>query len=136
MTSSSSTWGGTRYSPMAFTEQGVAMLSSVFNSERAIEVNILIIRAFVKLREMITSNKDLSRRLDELEKKYDGQFRVVFEAIQQLMAPPKPKRKIGFEQGQRANPPQLASWVSERTTNNKHLPYREDSLDLGAGSFN
>lgn len=97
VTSSSSSRGGSRYSPMAFTEQGVAMLSSVLNSERAIEVNILIMRAFVKLREMITSNKDLSRRLDDLEKKYDGQFRVVFEAIRQLMASPvKPKRKIGF----------------------------------------
>ncbi|MEW6185113.1 MAG: ORF6N domain-containing protein [Thermodesulfobacteriota bacterium] len=98
VTSSLSSWGGARYSPMAFTEQGVAMLSSVLNSERAIEVNILIIRAFVKLREMIASHKDLVRRLDDLEKKYDEQFRVVFEAIRQLMAPPvKPKRKIGFD---------------------------------------
>ncbi|MEW6187973.1 MAG: ORF6N domain-containing protein [Thermodesulfobacteriota bacterium] len=97
VTSSLSSWGGVRYSPMAFTEQGVAMLSSVLHSERAIEVNILIMRAFVKLREMIASNKDLARRLDELEKKYDEQFRVVFEAIRQLMASPaKPKRKIGF----------------------------------------
>jgi hypothetical protein len=84
--------------PLFFTEQGVAMLSSVLNSERAIEVNILIMRAFVKLREMIASNKDLSRRLNELEKKYDGQCRVVFEAIRQLMIPlPSKKRKIGFE---------------------------------------
>jgi hypothetical protein len=84
--------------PRAFTEQGVAMLSTVLNSERAIEVNILIMRAFVILREMIASHKDLARRLDELEQKYDGQFKIVFEAIRQLMAPPvKPKRKIGFE---------------------------------------
>ena len=84
----------------AFTEQGVAMLSSVLNSERAIEVNILIMRAFVKLREMIASHKDLSRRLDDLEKKYDAQFKVVFEAIRELMKPPKlpdvPNKKIGF----------------------------------------
>ena len=87
-----------KYLPYAFTEQGVAMLSSVLNSERAIEVNIQIMRTFVKLREMIASHKDLARKLDELEKKYDGQFRVVFDAIRQLMvAEEKPKRKIGFE---------------------------------------
>ncbi len=90
-------YGGRRYLPYAFTEQGVAMLSSVLNSDRAIEVNILIMRAFVKLREMIASHKDLARKLDELEKKYDGQFQIVFEAIRQLMAiEEKPKRKIGF----------------------------------------
>jgi len=92
--------GGRRYEPFVFTEQGVAMLSSVLNSERAIEVNILIVRAFVKLREMISSHKDLSRRLNDLEGKYDAQFKVVFEAIRELMKPPKlppaPKRKIGF----------------------------------------
>ncbi len=96
----SSQWGGRRYFPYAFTEQGVAMLSSVLHSGRAIEVNIMIMRAFVKLREMIASNKDLARRLDGLEKKYDTQFKVVFEAIRELMKPPKlpvpPKRKIGF----------------------------------------
>ena len=84
--------------PYAFTEQGVAMLSSVLNSERAVQVNIAIMRAFVKLREMIASNKDLARRLDDIEKKYDSQFKVVFDAIRQLMTPPEPKkRKIGFE---------------------------------------
>lgn len=89
--------GGRRYPPYAFTEQGVAMLSSVLNSERAIEVNIHIMRAFVKLREMIASHKDLVKRLDDLEKKYDIQFKVVFDAIRELMRPPeKPKRKIGF----------------------------------------
>lgn len=73
--------GGRRYLPYVFTEQGVAMLSSVLNSERAVQVNILIIRAFVKLREMIASNKELAKRLDELEKKYDAQFKVVFDTI-------------------------------------------------------
>jgi len=83
--------------PYVFTEQGVAMLSSVLNSERAIEVNIAIMRAFVRLREMIASNKELAKRLDDLEKKYDAQFKVVFDAIRQLMAPPETKkRKIGF----------------------------------------
>ncbi len=90
--------GGRRYQPYVFTEQGVAMLSSVLNSERAIEVNIHIMRAFVKLREMIASHKDLAKRLDELEKEYDAQFKVVFDAIRQLMTPPVPKkRKIGFQ---------------------------------------
>jgi hypothetical protein len=89
---------GLRYRPMAFTEQGVAMLSSVLNSKRAIEVNILIMRAFVKLREMVSSHKDLLRKVEEMEKKYDHQFQVVFEAIKQLMKEAeKPKRRIGFE---------------------------------------
>jgi hypothetical protein len=84
--------------PRAFTEQGVAMLSSVLNSEKAIDINIMIMRAFVKLREMIVSNKDLAGRLDELENKYDKQFKIVFEAIRQLMIPPaRLKRKIGFD---------------------------------------
>jgi hypothetical protein len=90
--------GGRRYLPYVFTEQGVAMLSSVLNSDRAIQVNIAIMRTFVKLREMIATHKDLAHKLDELEKKYDAQFRVVFDAIRQLMAPPTEakKRKIGF----------------------------------------
>lgn len=93
--------GGRRYMPYVFTEQGVAMLSSVLNSERAIKVNIAIMRAFVKLREMIASHKDLAKRLDELEKRYDAQFRVVFDAIRQLMTPIEPKRrKIGFRRGE------------------------------------
>ena len=83
--------------PYAFTEQGVAMLSSVLNSERAVHVNIEIMRAFVKLREMLAAHKDLARKLDQMEKKYDAQFKVVFDAIRQLMASPEPKRrKIGF----------------------------------------
>ncbi len=85
------------HNPYVFTEQGIAMLSTVLNSERAILVNIAIMRAFVKLREMLANNKELAKRLDELEKKYDSQFRVVFEAIKQLVTPPeKPKRQIGF----------------------------------------
>ena len=87
-----------KYRPCAFTEQGVAMLSSVLRSKRAIQVNIAIMRAFVQLREMIGSNKGLARRLNELEKKYDSQFRVVFEAIRELMAEPEPKvKRIGFK---------------------------------------
>jgi len=83
--------------PYAFTEEGVAMLSTVLKSERAILVNIAIMRAFVKLREILSTHKDLAAWLDELEKKYDQQFRVVFEAIRQLMQPPeKPKRRLGF----------------------------------------
>ena len=90
--------GGRRYRPFVFTEQGVAMLSSVLHSERAIQVNIAIMRAFVRLRTMIGSNKTLARRLNKLEKKYDGQFRIVFEAIRELMAEPELKvRRIGFK---------------------------------------
>jgi hypothetical protein len=86
-----------RFRPYAFTEQGVAMLSSVLRSRRAISVNIEIMRAFVKLRQMLASNVELSRRLDELESKYDKQFRVVFDAIRQLMTTPARGRKeIGF----------------------------------------
>jgi len=94
-----SSWGGLRRAyPYAFTEQGVAMLSSVLRSHRAIQVNIAIMRACVRLREMIASNKALARRLAELEKKYDAQFRVVFDAIRELMAEPESKpRRIGFK---------------------------------------
>lgn len=89
--------GGRRYSPFAFTENGVAMLSSILNSPKAIQVNIQIMRTFTKLREMIASHKDLTKKLNELEKKYDGQFQIVFEAIRQLIAVEEsPKRKIGF----------------------------------------
>lgn len=88
----------TKYLPMAFTEQGVAMLSSVVNSKQAIEVNILIMRAFVELRQMISSHKALLRKLEEIQKRYDDQFKIVFEAIAELMTPPeKPRRKIGFD---------------------------------------
>ena len=89
--------GGRRYRTYAFTEQGVAMLSSVLRSERAVQVNIEIMRAFVRLRQLLASHKDLARRLDELEQHYDEQFKVVFEAIRQLIAPPaRSQRQIGF----------------------------------------
>jgi hypothetical protein len=89
---------GLRRKPYAFTEQGVAMLSSVLHSPRAVAVNIEIMRAFVRLRRILASNADLARRLDELEKKYDAQFKVVFDAIRRLMEPPPapPRRRIGF----------------------------------------
>lgn len=87
-----------KYLPYAFTEQGVAMLSSVLKSSRAVRVNVEIMRAFVRLRAMIGHNRELARRLDALEAKYDDQFRVVFDAIRELMAPPAltPRRRIGF----------------------------------------
>ena len=83
--------------PFAFTEQGVAMLSSVLRSRRAIRVNIQIMKTFVEIRRMLTDHKELARRLDELEKKYDAQFKVVFDALRRLIErPQKPKREIGF----------------------------------------
>ncbi len=92
-----SSWGGRRYLPCVFTEQGVAMLSSVLNSERAIQVNIQIIRAFTKLRELMMTHKDLQRKIEEMEKKYDRKFQIVFEAIKRLLEPPEKKREpIGF----------------------------------------
>jgi hypothetical protein len=93
-----SSWGGLRRAtPYAFTEQGVAMLSSVLRSDRAVRVNIEIMRAFVKLRELLATHKDLARKLEALERKYDAQFKVVLDAIRQLMAPPQAKqRRIGF----------------------------------------
>ncbi|MFA5804507.1 MAG: ORF6N domain-containing protein [Melioribacteraceae bacterium] len=88
---------GLRYAPMAFTEQGVAMLSSVLNSERAIEINIAIMRAFVKLRQLMESNKNLAKKIAALESKYNGQFQIVFETIKQLMQEDnKHKDRIGF----------------------------------------
>jgi len=94
---SSRGWGGRRSPPYAFTEQGVAMLSSVLRSQRAVQVNIEIMRSFVRLREMLASNRDLARRLNELEKRYDAQFKAVFDAIRQLIAPPvASKRRLGF----------------------------------------
>ena len=87
--------------PMAFTEQGVAMLSSVLRSTRAVQVNIAIMRAFVRLRELLSTHADLARKLAAIERKYDSQFKVVFDAIRQLMTPPPPppdppRRRIGF----------------------------------------
>ena len=93
-----SSWGGIRRAaPYAFTEQGVAMLSSVLRSKRAVQVNIEIMRTFVRLRRLLASNAALSRKLAQLEQKYDARFKVVFDAIRQLMTPPEPKRRpIGF----------------------------------------
>ncbi len=89
--------GGRRFLPYAFTEQGVAMLSSVLRSPRAVQVNIEIMRAFVRLRQMLQSNVVLARKLAALEKKYDARFKIVFDAIRALMTPPaRPKRRIGF----------------------------------------
>lgn len=95
-----SSWGGRRHLPYAFTEQGVAMLSSVLKSERAVKVNIAIMRAFVKLRETLETNRQLARKFSELEKrvgKHDEKIGAILEAIRQLMTPPtKPRREIGF----------------------------------------
>ena len=95
-----SRWGGRRYLPYVFTEQGVAMLSSVLRSKRAIQVNIIIMRAFVKLREIISAHKELAHKLDQLERKiarHDREISAIFQAIRQLMTPPKKdKKRIGF----------------------------------------
>jgi len=89
--------GGRRHRPYAFTEQGVAMLSSVLNSERAVQVNIAIMQTFVQLRRLMDSNADLARKIESLEKKYDEKFATVFAAIKQLIAPTEPaKKRIGF----------------------------------------
>jgi hypothetical protein len=94
-------WGGRRNAPFAFTEQGVAMLSSVLKSDRAVQANVEIMRAFVRLRRLIAHDQELARRLEHLESKYDRQFKVVFDAIRELMTPPAPapKRRIGFVSG-------------------------------------
>jgi hypothetical protein len=101
-----SSWGGRRRRPYAFTEQGVAMLSSVLNSERAVKVNIAIMRAFVKLRETLDTNRELARKFGELERrvgKHDEEIAAILEAIRQLMAPPEnPRREIGFHVRERA----------------------------------
>jgi hypothetical protein len=95
-----SSWGGVRKPPRAFTEQGVAMLSGVLKSKQAVQVNILIMRAFVKMREVISSHAELARKIDSIERKYDAQFKVVFDAIRQLMAPPAAaKKRFGFQTG-------------------------------------
>ena len=90
--------GGRRYAPYVFTEQGVAMLSSVLRSARAIDVNVQIMRAFVRMREMLATHADLQRKIETLERKYDDQFIVVFDAIRELMSPRanRPRRPIGF----------------------------------------
>lgn len=99
-------YGGRRYLPYVFTEQGVAMLSSVLNSRRAIEVNIQIIRTFVKLREMIISNKELRTRIEEMERRYDKRFKIIFDTLREFLKKEDPdmksrKNKIGFESKKR-----------------------------------
>ena len=92
-----SSWGGTRYQPYAFTEHGIAMLSSVLRSERAIQININIMRTFILLKTMISRYQELRDKIDHLEQKYDDNFKVVFLALKQLMEPPlSTTRKIGF----------------------------------------
>jgi len=95
-----SNWGGRRTAPYAFTEQGIAMLSSVLSSQRAIGVNIAVVRAFVQLRTILTSHEEVSRKLQILERKYDTQFKVIFDAIREIMNPkvPEKKRRIGFRE--------------------------------------
>lgn len=86
-----------KYLPYAFTEHGALMLANVLNSERAAQTSVMVVRAFVRLRQLLSSNAELARKLESLEKKYDAQFKVVFDAIRQLMSPPaRPKREIGF----------------------------------------
>lgn len=94
--SSSDNYGGRRYAPFAFTEQGVAMLSSVLRSERAVQVNIGIMRAFVAMRQYALTHQELAQKLHELEQRYDKQFTDVFEAINYLISPPAKRRSIGF----------------------------------------
>lgn len=101
-TGTSSQWGGRRYPPYAFAEQGVAMLSSVLRSERAIEVNIAIMRVFVRLREILSSHEDIRRKIESMEKKYDAQFRSIIEIIQRLAEQPeKPYKITGFTPGKK-----------------------------------
>ncbi len=109
-----SRWGGTRKLPYAFTELGVAMLSSVLNSKRAIQMNIQIMRTFVEIRELLATHKELARKLEELETKYDKRFQVVFDVIKQLIRSTekeniKPKREIGFRIGE-----SIAKYVAKR----------------------
>ena len=113
ISSLSAAWGGRRYLPYAFTEQGVAMLSSVLRSRRAIETNIAIMRTFVRLRQMLLSHEGLARKLEALEKKYDAQFKVVFDAIRELMSETvSPRPAIGF----RPQPSDSAHRTSEKTS--------------------
>lgn len=89
--------GGRRFMPYAFTEHGAIMAANVLNSERAVQASVAVVRAFVRLRQILASNVELAKKLEELERKYDAQLKVVFDAIRQLMTPPEPKRKqIGF----------------------------------------
>jgi hypothetical protein len=113
----SNQWGGRRYRPCAFTEQGVAMLSSVLNSDRAVAVNIAVMRTFVRLRTLLASHAELACKLEQMEAKYDEQFRVVFDAIRQLTEPPAgpPRRQIGFGEVREAPVPYEPLPVAART---------------------
>ena len=111
-----SSWGGLRYLPMAFTEQGVAMLSCVLNSNRAIQVNIQIIRTFTRLRNMLAAHKDLKRKIEAMEEKYDENFKIVFEAIKQLLdCEEKTNVKIGYIKEKKAS-------YGKRTSRKKTKP--------------
>ena len=108
-----SSWGGLRYAPMAFTEHGVLMISSVLKNDKAVQVNIQIMRAFIKFRAMLSAHKDLDRKIEEMERKYNNRFQIVFETLDQLInVKDKTKKKIGFtvkekqgEYGKKANTP-------------------------------
>ena len=105
----SSSYGGTRYLPYAFTEHGAIMAATVLNSPQTVQMSLFVVRAFVKMRDALTGHRDLARKLDDLEKKYDTQFRVVFDAIRQLMSPPESRRRkqIGFHVRERGTRYQL-----------------------------
>ncbi|MHB1361690.1 MAG: ORF6N domain-containing protein [Thermoleophilia bacterium] len=121
-------WGGLRKPPYAFTEQGVAMLSAVLKSERAINVSIEIMRTFVQMRRMLASYEDLAKRLDALEKKYDMQFSAVFDAIRQLMEPPKPKKnQIGFHWEERPAPATKTKPAKKKANIRKMPPTKKKS---------
>jgi hypothetical protein len=103
-------WGGTRHAPYAFTEQGVSMLSSVLRSERAVKVNIAIMRAFVELRRAVATHEELRRKVEKMERRYDAKFEVVFTAIKQMLErPPKPKVTIGFHTAPKPLKPSLSN---------------------------
>jgi phage regulator Rha-like protein len=102
---------GPRFPPYAFTEHGALMLANVLNSERAAQTSVQVVRAFVRLRQMLASNAELARKLDAMEKKYDARFRIVFQAIRQLMSPPEPKRReIGFHVKYDIAKPKARKW--------------------------
>lgn len=125
---------GLRRPPYAFTEQGIAMLSSVLRSQRAVQVNIAIMRAFVRLRELLATHKDLARKFDALETKYDRQFKVVFDAIRQLMEPDKPpkQQRIGFQHKKIMKQPELCAGCGGTLQTNIIIthtqPWGNDSL--------
>lgn len=126
----SSHWGGRRYAPFAFTEQGVAMLSSVLKSERAVRVNMEIMRAFVRLRQALASQEELGRRLDDLEQKYDEQFGLIFQAIRELMVPPDPpKRPFGFTSPEKAEPERTPWYPGWRSSSRSQGSWKRRSAD-------